>query len=189
MQKSITLLDKEISYTIKESVRARRLRLTIRPDGSIAVSVPRRVSEKIVEGFVLQKARWILRKLNYVRKRKERIPLDSVSGNYTQDKDRALSLVQERIEYFNSHYSFRFNTLRIKNQRTRWGSCSRRGALNFNYRIVLLPAHLADYIIVHELCHLKELNHSNAFWSLVSRFIPNHTQLRRELSDYSFAIQ
>jgi len=96
-------------------------------------------------------------------------------------REYARRFVYIRIGELNAGYNFSFNRIAIRNQKTRWGSCSKQKNLNFNYRVALLPAHLADYIIVHGLCHLQELNHSTNFWALVSRVIPNHQDLRREL--------
>ena len=83
--------------------------------------------------------------------------------------------------YFNGVYKFKFNKVNIRNQKTRWGSCSAKGNINFNYKIALLPERLADYIIVHELCHLGEFNHSRKFWDLVVEAIPDHREIRSEL--------
>jgi len=79
-----------------------------------------------------------------------------------------------RIEYYNRHYNFTFNRVAIRNQRRCWGSCSSLKNLNFNYKILLLPDHLQDYIVVHELCHLAELNHGQQFWDLVAQQIPDY---------------
>lgn len=100
---------------------------------------------------------------------------------YLAHKDRALSLVKNRIAHFNQFYNFKFNKINIKNQKTRWGSCSRKGNLNFNYRLALISEKLADYIIVHELCHLGQFNHSKKFWDLVAQTMPDYTEARREL--------
>ena len=101
--------------------------------------------------------------------------------NYLKHKEEARSFIYRRLEYYGKTYGFEFNRVSIRNQRTRWGSCSRKGNLNFNYRILMLPQHLADYIIIHELCHLKELNHSSKFWNLVAQVMPNYLERRREL--------
>ena len=103
---------------------------------------------------------------------------------YLKYKEFARRLVNERIEYFNSVYGFKVGRVAIRNQKTRWGSCSKRGNLNFNYKIVLLPSHLADYIIVHEICHLGEFNHSKRFWSLVAKTVPDYLKVRKELKKY-----
>lgn len=104
---------------------------------------------------------------------------------YKQHKERARTLVHERLAHFNLHYKFKINKIFIKNQKTRWGSCSSKGNLNFNYKIVLLPPHLSDYIIVHELCHLGQFNHSKAFWSLVEQTVPDWKKRRAELKKKS----
>jgi|SRR3989338_2734319 len=107
----------------------------------------------------------------------------SFKGNkdFLLHKEHALVFAQGRIEYFNSSYQFSVSKICIRNQRTRWGSCSTKGNINFNYKIALLPERLADYVIVHELCHLGEFNHSRRFWALVERTIPDHRELRKEL--------
>jgi predicted metal-dependent hydrolase len=97
-------------------------------------------------------------------------------------KDQALALVQERINYYSSIYNFPYGKISIRNQKTRWGSCSRKGDLSFNYKIIYLPKNLADYIIVHELCHLKEFNHSRKFWNLVALAFPDYKKLRAQIS-------
>src|SRR4051812_2511641 len=99
-------------------------------------------------------------------KRKARIKVKS-NPSYLEHKPAALDLVNARLAYFNAFYNYKYNKVTIKNQFSRWGSCSRKGNLNFNYRIVLLPPELADYIVVHELCHLGEFNHGQKFWDLV----------------------
>jgi predicted metal-dependent hydrolase len=93
----------------------------------------------------------------------------------------ARTLVRERLDYFNRHYGYVYGKIFIRNTRTRWGSCSSKGNLGFNYRIATLDARLADYIVVHELCHLKEFNHSPQFWALVAETMPQWKLLRREL--------
>ena len=100
---------------------------------------------------------------------------------YERYKDTARLLVEERIARFNPLYHLSYNALRIKNQKTRWASCSKKGNLNFSFRIVFLPPELADYLVVHELCHLRELNHSPAFWSLVAVAFPHYRDLCRAL--------
>ena len=104
---------------------------------------------------------------------------------YILNKEYARAFVHDRLQVLNQYYCFDYKRVSIRNQRTRWGSCSKRGNLNFNYRIASLPVHLADYIIVHELCHLKEFNHSQAFWNLVARAIADYRDRRRELRQVS----
>jgi len=108
---------------------------------------------------------------------------------YVKHKEVARTLVHERLEYFNRHYGFTYGRVAIRDQRSRWGSCSKKGNLNFNYRIALLPSHLVDYIVVHELCHLREFNHSPKFWALVTQTIPQHRIYRHELHTKRMTMQ
>ena len=98
--------------------------------------------------------------------------------HYAKHKELAREIIHERINYWNQYYSFTINRVAIKNQRRCWGSCSEHGNLNFSYKIIFLPHTLMDYVIVHELCHLAELNHSPAFWMQVAKAIPDY-QARR----------
>ncbi|MFH1536961.1 MAG: M48 family metallopeptidase [Patescibacteria group bacterium] len=109
--------------------------------------------------------------------------------HYLKYKEQARFLIEERLNYFNQFYNHEFCRVSIRNQKTRWGSCSSKGNLNFNYRILFLPRDTADYIIVHELCHLKEMNHSKNFWILVSQTFPNYKYIRKNLRGLSFPLQ
>lgn len=110
------------------------------------------------------------------------------SGQYLKNKEKAREIVNDRLEYFNQFYGYQWNNIAIRNQKTRWGSCSKKGNLNFNYKIALLAPTTADYIIVHELCHLKEFNHSQNFWTLVAKTIPDYKIIRAELKNNPFIL-
>ena len=107
----------------------------------------------------------------------------AVVNDYLVKKRNAYHLVVELIERVNKIYGFEYGTIAIRNQKTRWGSCSSQGNLNFNYRIVDLPPKLAEYIVVHELCHLKEMNHGPSFWKLVEQGMPDYRQVRSDLKN------
>jgi len=96
-------------------------------------------------------------------------------------REQARTLVENRLSVINKFYNFKINRVAIKNTTTRWGSCSSKGNLNFNYKIIYLKPALADYLIVHELCHLGELNHSKRFWALVSKTVPDYAKINKEL--------
>lgn len=96
-------------------------------------------------------------------------------------KIQALDLINSRLEYFNQFYGFKYNKVSVRNQRTRWGSCSNKGNLSFNIKILFLPEKMRDYIIVHELCHLKEFNHSKNFWSLIEKTIPDYKNIHQKI--------
>ena len=92
---------------------------------------------------------------------------------YLEYKEAARTLALTRLEHFNLHYGFEYNTISIKNTKTRWGSCSSKKNINFNYKIIFLKPEERDYVIVHELCHLKEMNHGANFWKLVEEQSPD----------------
>ncbi|OGZ07091.1 MAG: hypothetical protein A3C93_01650 [Candidatus Lloydbacteria bacterium RIFCSPHIGHO2_02_FULL_54_17] len=106
-------------------------------------------------------------------------------GAYKKHKETAREFVHGKLKEQNAHYALSFNKVAIRNQRTRWGSCSKKGNLNFHYRIIELPDSLADYVIVHELCHLAEFNHSKKFWALVAQTVPDWRARRKALRRYA----
>ena len=181
MKRQIELNNKKVEYTLKIGKRARNMRLTIYCNGNFVVTVPRNIGEGLIEQFIIKKSRWIIDKINHFKQFPVKTHVKSSKEDFLKHKKAALELAEKRIEYFNGFYKFRFNKINIRNQRTRWGSCSKKGILNFNYKIMLLPQQLADYIIVHELCHLGEFNHSRKFWNLVAKAIPNYQEMRNEL--------
>ncbi len=117
---------------------------------------------------------------------RRRVSLKGTKKDYKKYKGQALALAVNRILYFNKIYGVKVNKINIKNQKTRWGSCSKKGNLNFNYKIALISGRLADYIIAHELCHLKEFNHKQKFWNLVGQAVPDYLEMRKELKKSSW---
>ena len=111
--------------------------------------------------------------MKWIRKirRKRR---SSVTLHYLQYKEQTRKVIHEKLQYWNQFYNLEYKRVAIRNQRRSWGSCTSLKNLNFSYRILFLPPLLQDYIVVHELCHLQELNHSQSFWQLVSQQIPEY---------------
>ena len=108
---------------------------------------------------------------------------------YLANKEKARKFVWQKINYFNQFYNFEINRVAIRNQATRWGSCSQRGNLNFNYRILFLPPKMADYIVVHELCHLGQLNHSRDFLELVAKTLPDYKEIKKKFKNQKIIIE
>ena len=177
----------DIKYTMRKSERARNIRITVERSGEVFVTIPPGKDDKEAEIFVEKHKEWIRRKAEYFLKNP--LPafwekIKSRAGSKKEFKNRkgeALALIEEKIKKFNNYYNFSYKKIVIRNQKSRWGSCSKKENLNFNYRIIFLPPEIQDYIIVHELCHLKELNHSKSFWSLVSKQIPDYKDRRKKL--------
>ena len=185
MKRKIELHKKEVEYTLKISKKARIMRLTVYQGGEFVVTAPQSIHESLIEQFIIKKSQWVIDKIEYFKRFSGQIFLKSGKRDFVKYKDEALILAQRRIEYFNTIYNFEINKISIKNQKTRWGSCSKKGNINFNYKIALLPQELSDYIIVHELCHLGELNHSRKFWSLIYKTIPNFSERREQLKKFN----
>ena len=102
-------------------------------------------------------------------------------AHYVLNKEAARAAIVARTAELNQHYHFEYNRIAIRAQRSRWGSCSKKGNLNFNYMIAALPADLMEYVIVHELCHLAVFNHSRAFWDEVAKVVPEFRVARAKL--------
>jgi predicted metal-dependent hydrolase len=101
--------------------------------------------------------------------------------HYLKHKEQARMAFHARLAHFNMHYGHKLRRVFIKNSKSRWGSCSSAGNLNFSYKLLFLPPEVLDYVVVHELCHLKQFNHGPKFWALVEEALPNHKALRRTL--------
>lgn len=104
--------------------------------------------------------------------------------HYSRHKETARAFVHAHVALYAKEYGFKYNRIAIRNSRRSWGSCSELGNLNFHYRIIFLPQELAEYLIVHELCHLRELNHSPQFWAHVEEIIPNYKKYRKSLTTH-----
>jgi len=181
MNRHIILRDKKVSYILRKSRRARRMRLAVYCDGSVVVTTPFDLQETIAEKFIREKTEWLFSKLNFFSQFKGKPMARYSHDDYIKYKDTAYSLVKNKIEHFSKQYGYGYNRICIKNQKTCWGSCSKKRNLNFNYKILFLPEKAQDYIIIHELCHLKEFNHSKRFWGLVAKTTPDYLEIKKEL--------
>jgi len=154
--------------------------IQVKADGSIVVRVPRRMSNRDIERFVSEREEWIEKALEKVRIARENTR-NSEPLSYEEIEalaDKALVYIPERVKYFAPLVGVEYGRITVRNQKTRWGSCSGKGNLNFNCLLMLTPPDVIDYVVVHELCHLKEMNHSSAFWAEVERVLPDYKQNR-----------
>lgn len=169
------------SYRICTRRRSRTIRLTIEANGTVVISKPRFVPEALAKRFLQANIQWVKREIENIRHLCEAIPYEGTKEEYRRLLPHATSEIEKMIERWNAFYGGRVQSISIRNQRSRWGSCSSSGRLTMNYRIIFLPEHLQKYIVTHELCHLFEMNHSSAFWALMERSIPEYREHRREL--------
>lgn len=177
MKRQISLHNRLVNYSIRRSKRAKRMRLAVYCDGNFIITVPHAFPTSSIDRYVIAKSQWVISKLDFFEglNKKQKLIL---GGGYELYKDKASEMVADRLAILNQkYYRFKFNKITIKSQKTRWGSCSKKRNLNFNYKILFFSPKIRDYIMIHELCHLKEFNHSTRFWNLVSKTIPNYKEI------------
>jgi predicted metal-dependent hydrolase len=116
---------------------------------------------------------WPGMKIVFRRRRHRKVSSKTTTKAYLDNKKAARALITARLEHFNQFYNFTYNRVAIRDTKRSWGSCSAKKNLNFNYKLLFLPACLRDYVVVHELCHLKELHHQASFWMEVKRAMPD----------------
>ena len=184
-RRRIKIKNKSIEYALRRQRGSRSVRLAIYPDGAFVVTAPKWYPVYIIKRFLEEKSDWIFEKLKNIDFKALANKHQAERIKYKEQKELARIIITERIKFFNRFYNFEYNRVSIKNQRTCWGSCSRKGNLNFNYKVASLSEDLRDYIIVHELCHLQELNHSKKFWNLIKIAIPEYKLLRKKLRNIS----
>lgn len=168
----------DITYRVIRSDR-KTISIQILPDGQVVVRCNRRTPNETLQRFVSEKESWIRKHLA-----KKEPPSPKLTGGQLQAlADKALQYIPKRVALYAPRIGVTYGGITIRNQRTRWGSCSSKGNLNFNCMLMLAPEAVIDYVVIHELCHRKEMNHSEKFWALVQRHCPNYTQLRKWLKD------
>lgn len=166
-----------ISAYITKRSNARRIVMHVKSN-KLHITVPKHVLKGEYRNFVKNNTGWIKKNILPTSELSDSVPNRI---DYLEKKIQAKKLVKKSLERLNKHYGFEYDRITIRDQSSRWGSCSTNKTLSFNYRIVSLPEEIQDYIVVHELCHLAEMNHSFRFWNLVGQTIPNYKYLRKKL--------
>ena len=167
---------------IVRSERRNTLAVQITTDGRVVLRIPARVSTREALAFAARHEAWIGTHYKKAAERQEnRIEYSAQEIRaYTEKLRPAL---KRRVDFYAGRMGVTYGRISIRNQKTRWGSCSGAGNLNFNWRLALLDAELADYVIVHELAHRLEMNHSPRFWAQVKRVLPDYQSRRRRLKE------
>lgn len=182
--------EKEKIAVIKSSRRT--MSMEVRPDGSILVRAPFRASAEEIGNFVCSHKSWVEKQRIRIRKRAAEIRLADQNPLSPEDirllADQALRELPPRIAAYAGQMGVTYGRVTIRNQKTRWGSCSSKGNLNFNCLLMLTPREVQDYVIVHELSHRKEMNHSPKFWAVVEEVLPDYKKRRNWLRENGSAI-
>lgn len=176
-------INKDVKVNI---IRSDRKTLSIQlKTGEIIARAPLRMKDKEIYSFIESKKSWIEKNLSKIVEREKAI---SEVQPFTQEELNALAekakvIIPERVKYYASKIGVTYNRITIRCQRTRWGSCSSKGNLNFNCLLALFPLEVIDSVVVHELCHRKHMNHSSQFYAEVEKVFPEYKKWHKWLSD------
>lgn len=167
-----------MQYTLVRT-RRRTLAVQIKPDGAVVVRAPFNMSERRIDAFLAEKSAWIKKHLSMINAEKS-------APKYTDAEIKAFKIsakrvLTERTAYFAEIIGVKYGKITIRAERTLWGSCTARGNINLNCLLVELPQNIYDYVVIHELCHLKHLNHSRLFWETVAKYCPDYKIYRKWL--------
>ena len=168
----------KITYRLIRSAR-KTISLQITQDGELLVRAPERIGRGEIDRFVESKRGWIEK---HLFKQEQDIPKMTEEEFQTLVR-RALEVIPQVVARFAPVVGVTYGGITIRNQRTRWGSCSTKGNLNFNCLLLRVPQDVLEYVVVHELCHRKEMNHSPKFWAEVERVLPNYAESKRWLKE------
>ena len=173
-------------------IRSRRqsLGLEIKPDGTLLVRAPYKMRIKDIEAFIAKKSGWINRQTEKLRQAKAR---QNSAVILTEEEIRRLTeeakaYIPQRVAHYAEALGVTYGRVTIRHQRTKWGSCSSKGNLNFNCLLMLMSPEVIDSVVVHELCHRKEMNHSKRFYDEVLRVFPSYPQHNRWLKENGSAV-
>jgi len=165
--------------------RRKTISMSVGEDGVLHIKAPLTVPVKVIEDFIWEKQSWIEKQYKRLRDRENEIEIQGYLSNEEIETlaGMAKRVLPGRVAYFAERIGVTYNRITIRKQRSRWGSCSSNGNLNFNCLLMLAPSDVADYVVVHELCHRIEMNHSRRFWSLVERELPDYAKHRKWLKE------
>jgi len=175
------------SVLFERSKRAKHVNISVKPFRGVRVAVPYKVSFSRAEEFVHSKIDWIEIQLEKM-KQYEREYNSTSGANDDIDKVKAKSMLTGRLRYLAEKHGFTYNRVFIRNQRTRWGSCSRKSNISLNMKIVKLPDELVDYVILHELVHTHKKNHGKSFWKEMDKLVGDGKKMSSKLKKYGIAL-
>ena len=167
----------------ERSTRAKRVTISVRPFKGIRVAVPHRISFEEAMKFVDSKRGWVKTNLEKMRQMEKDHKILSIKFNDIDGREAGRILVKRLDELANAH-GFQYNRVSIRNQKTRWGSCSSKNNISLNVKLVRLPERLTDYVIIHELVHTRIKSHNMKFYAELEQIVNDRKSLDRELKKY-----
>jgi hypothetical protein len=168
---------------LQTSRRAKRVVISVRISEGVRVAVPTRTSFKKALEFVYLKKEWVQRSLVKIEQVEKRNRVFRDASLLINEAD-ANKRLKDRLYYLANEHGFKYNRASVRNQRTRWGSCSHKNNISLNAKLVLLPKELIDYVILHELVHTRIHNHSKQFWVELDRYAVNGKVMAKRLREY-----
>ena len=177
----------EIRISVIRSAR-KSLGLEVRDANTVLARIPTRVSDRELKAFVENHRSWILEKTEVMAEREEKrksTPAPPPELLSKSDRKKIQLKIGKRVRHYCEAMGVTVGYVTVKNQKTRWGSCSAKGNVNFNYQLAFLPDELLDYVVIHELAHRRHMNHSRAFWAEVEKYCPDYLERREQLKEYS----
>jgi predicted metal-dependent hydrolase len=175
-----------VELHIRRSPRVRWHRINFRPGEPAELVVRPRASEAEIQAAIDYHLPWLERQVAVAPE--ARLGLDRLTLTEAQGRREARARISLIAQSEAAALGVEYSRISLRDQRSRWGSCSNRGNLSFNWRLVLAPHDILDYVVVHEVCHLVELHHGPAFWNLVARRRPNYAESKRWLDDFGWEI-
>lgn len=170
---------KKIPYKIIRRKGMRRMLLSFSAKGELVMTIPRLTPSLLINSFVKKSSDWIDHHLIHIEKRRDAVTASQ--SEYLEKREEARMIIGSRVEELARLHGFHYRKVSIRNQRTRFGSCSKSGNLSFHYQIAFFTEEERDYVIVHELCHLRHFDHSAEFWQEVAKFSPRYESIRKKL--------
>ena len=167
--------------------RRRTIGIEVHADGKVIVRTPLRMSSAEINRFIEEHDEWIRQKLDFVRQKSDNRRGTGAPGLEClskQELDNIKDTFEKRVQFYCDIMNVSVGRITIRNQKTRWGSCSSKGNVNFNYQLYYMPQELMDYVIVHELSHRRHMNHSAEFWEEVKKYCPEYRTYRKQLKGY-----
>lgn len=177
----------EIRISVIRSAR-KSLGLEVRDANTVLARIPTRVSDRELKAFVENHRSWILENTEVMAEREEKrksTPAPPPELLSKTDRMKIQLKIGKRVRHYCEAMGVTVGYVTVKNQKTRWGSCSAKGNVNFNYQLAFLPDELLDYVVIHELAHRRHMNHSRAFWAEVEKYCPDYLERREQLKEYS----
>ena len=165
------------SYELRRSKR-KTISVEISREAKVIVRAPLKMSVRDIEAFLSSKSAWITSHLEKASERLASLPPKLTEDELAKLKTRAKNEIPIRVDRYASLMGLEYGRIALRTQKTRFGSCSSKKNLNFNLAIMLMPEEIIDYVIVHELAHIKQMNHSKAFWCEVERVMPDYKSRR-----------